>query len=78
MSEQKSPRVGVIGLGSIGRTHIASWKANGVTHVTAHTTYTSPNHKRIAGTSAAYERRARGVASRKRAAPAYIGCRITA
>jgi predicted dehydrogenase len=30
---QNTPRVGVIGLGGIGRTHIASWKANGVTPV---------------------------------------------
>jgi len=35
------------------RKEISFWKANGVTHVTAHTTYASPNHKRIAGTSAA-------------------------
>jgi UDP-N-acetylglucosamine 3-dehydrogenase len=28
-----TPRVGVIGLGSIGRTHIATWKANGITPV---------------------------------------------
>jgi predicted dehydrogenase len=27
------PRIGVIGLGSIGRTHIATWKANGITPV---------------------------------------------
>lgn len=33
MSDKKMPRVGVIGLGSIGRIHIASWKANGVTPV---------------------------------------------
>lgn len=33
------------------RKEISFWKANGVTHVTAHTTYASPNHKRIAGTS---------------------------
>jgi predicted dehydrogenase len=33
MSESNTPRVGVVGLGSIGRTHIASWKANGVTPV---------------------------------------------
>jgi predicted dehydrogenase len=33
MSDRKMPRVGVIGLGSIGRTHIASWKANGVNPV---------------------------------------------
>ena len=35
------------------RREISFWKANGVTHVTAHTTYVSPNHTRIAGTSAA-------------------------
>ncbi len=29
------------------------WKKAGVTHITGHTTYSSPNHKRIAGTSAA-------------------------
>ncbi|HVL23133.1 MAG TPA: Gfo/Idh/MocA family oxidoreductase [Thermomicrobiales bacterium] len=28
-----TPRVGVIGLGSIGRTHINAWKANGITPV---------------------------------------------
>jgi predicted dehydrogenase len=33
MSDRELPRVGVIGLGSIGRTHIATWKANGVTPV---------------------------------------------
>lgn len=33
MSEGVSPRVGVVGLGSIGRIHIASWKANGVVPV---------------------------------------------
>ena len=33
MSDHTTPRVGVIGLGAIGRTHIASWKANGVTPV---------------------------------------------
>ena len=32
---------------------IAFWKAAGVTHVTAHTTYTSNHHARIAGSSAA-------------------------
>ena len=35
------------------RREIAFWKAAGVTHVTAHTTYTSDHHKRIAGRSAA-------------------------
>jgi len=34
------------------RREIAFWKAAGVTHVTAHTTYASANHKRIAGRSA--------------------------
>jgi predicted dehydrogenase len=33
MSERAMPRVGVIGLGGIGRIHIASWKVNGVTPV---------------------------------------------
>lgn len=33
MSEHRIPLVGVIGLGGIGRTHIASWKATGVTPV---------------------------------------------
>lgn len=33
MSENSAPRVGVIGLGAIGRIHIAAWKANGVTPV---------------------------------------------
>lgn len=33
MSDVKTPCVGVIGLGTIGRTHIASWKANGVTPI---------------------------------------------
>ena len=35
------------------RREIAFWKSAGVTHVTAHTTYTSDHHKRIAGRSAA-------------------------
>ncbi len=35
------------------RREISFWKKAGVTHVTAHTTYASPNHKRIAGTSPA-------------------------
>jgi probable F420-dependent oxidoreductase len=35
------------------RKEIAFWKAAGVTHVTAHTTYVSDHHKRIAGSSAA-------------------------
>jgi len=35
------------------RQEIAFWKDAGVTHVTAHTTYVSNHHKRIAGTSAA-------------------------
>ena len=35
------------------RREIAFWKAAGVTHLTAHTTYTSNHHKRIAGRSAA-------------------------
>jgi predicted dehydrogenase len=29
----REPRVGIIGLGSIGRTHIATWQANGITPV---------------------------------------------
>lgn len=33
MSEQALPRVGIIGLGTIGRTHIATWQNNGVTPV---------------------------------------------
>ena len=33
MSEQATPRVGVIGLGSIGRTHIKTWQALGITPV---------------------------------------------
>jgi len=34
MSESTAtPRVGIIGLGGIGRTHIAAWKANGITPV---------------------------------------------
>src|SRR5687768_8291438 len=28
-----APRVGIIGLGTIGRTHIATWRANGITPV---------------------------------------------
>jgi predicted dehydrogenase len=32
-SSAATPRVGVIGLGSIGRTHINAWKANGITPV---------------------------------------------
>jgi probable F420-dependent oxidoreductase len=35
------------------RREIAFWKAAGVTHVTAHTTYNSPHHKRIQGHTAA-------------------------
>src|SRR5271155_2125856 len=35
------------------RREIAFWKAAGVSHVTAHTTYTSDHHKRIAGHSSA-------------------------
>jgi probable F420-dependent oxidoreductase len=31
------------------RKEIAFWKSAGVTHATVHTTYASPNHKRIAG-----------------------------
>ena len=43
------------GLGDAGdwRREISFWKAAGVTHITAHTTYISDYHKRIAGTSAA-------------------------
>jgi predicted dehydrogenase len=33
MTEQQQPRVGIIGLGGIGRAHIAAWIANGVTPV---------------------------------------------
>ncbi|HWV25132.1 MAG TPA: Gfo/Idh/MocA family oxidoreductase [Thermomicrobiales bacterium] len=33
MAEQSLPRVGVIGLGAIGRTHIATWRNNGITPV---------------------------------------------
>jgi probable F420-dependent oxidoreductase len=35
------------------RKEIAFWKAAGVTHVTAHTTYISDHHKRISGSTAA-------------------------
>ena len=35
------------------RREIGFWKAAGVTHVTAHTTYVSGHHKRLAGHSAA-------------------------
>jgi probable F420-dependent oxidoreductase len=35
------------------RKEIAFWKNAGVTHATVHTTYASPNHKRIAGKTAA-------------------------
>jgi probable F420-dependent oxidoreductase len=35
------------------RREISFWKAAGVTHVTAHTTYISDHHRRIAGSSAA-------------------------
>jgi probable F420-dependent oxidoreductase len=35
------------------RREISFWKRAGVTHVTAHTTYTSEHHKRIAGRTAA-------------------------
>ncbi len=35
------------------RREISFWKAAGVTHLTAHTTYVSGHHKRIAGRSAA-------------------------
>jgi hypothetical protein len=35
------------------RREIAFWKKAGVTHVTAHTTYVSGHHKRIAGRTAA-------------------------
>jgi Luciferase-like monooxygenase len=35
------------------RREIMFWKAAGVTHLTAHTTYASNHHKRIAGRSAA-------------------------
>ena len=35
------------------RKEIQFWKNAGVTHATVHTTYASPNHKRIAGKSAA-------------------------
>ena len=34
MTDTKAmPRAGIIGLGGIGRTHIAAWKANGITPV---------------------------------------------
>ncbi|HEU0165359.1 MAG TPA: Gfo/Idh/MocA family oxidoreductase, partial [Thermomicrobiales bacterium] len=33
MTEQQQPRVGIVGLGGIGRTHIAAWIANGITPV---------------------------------------------
>ncbi len=35
------------------RKEVAFWKAQGVTHITAHTTYMSKHHKRIDGRSAA-------------------------
>jgi len=35
------------------RQEISFWKDAGVTHATVHTTYASPNHKRIAGKTAA-------------------------
>ena len=35
------------------RREVAFWKNAGVTHLTAHTTYVSEHHKRIAGHSAA-------------------------
>ena len=35
------------------RREIAFWKTAGVTHITAHTTYNSPHHKRIQGHTAA-------------------------
>jgi hypothetical protein len=35
------------------RREIAFWKEAGVTHVTAHTTYVSSHHQRIAGRTAA-------------------------
>ena len=35
------------------RKDFAFWKAAGVTHVTAHTTYATGHHKRIAGKTAA-------------------------
>ena len=35
------------------RREITFWKEAGVTHVTAHTTYASAHHKRIAGHTAA-------------------------
>ena len=34
------------------RREISFWKAAGVTHVTAHTTYISGHHRRIAGSNA--------------------------
>lgn len=33
MAEQAPPRVGIIGLGAIGRTHIATWQNNGITPI---------------------------------------------
>ena len=44
-----SPGAGIEADGS----GIAFWKAAGVTHVTAHTTFNSPHHKRIEGHTAA-------------------------
>ena len=35
------------------RREVRFWKAAGVTHLTAHTTYVSAHHQRIAGSSAA-------------------------
>jgi len=32
-ADQRTPRVGIIGLGTIGRTHIATWLANGISPV---------------------------------------------
>ena len=32
-AEHSTPRVGIIGLGGIGRTHIAAWQANDITPV---------------------------------------------
>ena len=35
------------------RKEVGFWKSAGVTHITAHTTYATGHHKRIAGKSAA-------------------------
>ena len=42
-----------VGAEAAWRREIAFWKTAGVTHITAHTTYNSPHHKRIQGHTAA-------------------------